>query len=257
MAQYPLFGAPFNEVIDYGFDNECLVYPFIKDKQKPSTHENYYWKCSESYCLYTNKDAIYHQKAQNMKCEDYVQSNPIDIIHTKDESDFICHSTGPNQNILRICQLNGKQKLKTGNTFNLDHQIDGISHCDNHLNEESVIMTWNRNQIIYLGMKSAENHETKYRLDIIKQIEAPSNTTFKSAALCSLPYVWSSGIEDTVLFTSNGDLLLFKNKGKKYSSVNLKYQVEFDVRHITNMTQTHIMYMQICNVLRKFLHGQR
>lgn len=222
--QYPLFGAPFNEVIDYGFDNESLIYPFIKNKQKPSIHDNYYWKCSDAYCLYNNKDANHNQKTKNMELKDYVHSNPIDIIHSKNDSEFICHSTGQNQNVLRICQLNGNQKLKHGSTFNLNHQIEGISHCYNHSNDKVVIMSWNRNQIIYLAMNGTENDNKEYEFDIIKEFEAPSKFKYKSGALCQLPYVWGSGLEDTVFFTCNGDLQFFKNRGKTNSSFNLNYQ---------------------------------
>lgn len=228
---YPLFGAPFNEVTDYGFNNDSLITSFVKDKQKPSIHEGYDWKCNKAYCLYNNKDTKHN--GSKMKCQDYVQSNPIDIINTT-RSDFICHSSGPNQNLLRICQWNDNQinndqfgKLKQGKTFDLSQQIEGISHCNDYFNHQTMILTWNRYQAVYLGMKHIENNDDEYAFDIAREFEPASNTTFKSGILCPLPYVFNSGLEDSAFFASDGKLILSKNKANGDSIIDLKYQVKF------------------------------
>eukprot|EP01084_Bolivina_argentea_P148548 259671_1 len=120
---YPLFGAPFNETIDYGFDVHSLVTSFLRKEQKPSTHEQHHWTCTESYCLYRNKNANHNYDSSDIKTTDYVQSNPIDIIHTP-STDLICHPTGSNQSILRICEWNDHQNtshLKHGHTFTQTH----------------------------------------------------------------------------------------------------------------------------------------
>eukprot|EP01084_Bolivina_argentea_P022131 41130_1 len=109
---YPLFGAQFNEIIDYGFDTQSLITPFLKPQQQLSKHENENWKCIKSYCLYYNKSIESKQKPE-LKHTDYVQSNTIDIIKTS-SSDFICHTTGKYQNVLRVCKWNENNKLKHG-----------------------------------------------------------------------------------------------------------------------------------------------
>ena len=226
---YPLFGAPFQDVTDYGFDTQSLITSFLGDTQQPSTHSNQYWKCRKAHCLYSNKSAKHKNTKTN--CNNYVQSNPIDIIHAS-SSDFICHSTGSNHNLLRICQwTNTHNKLKHGYTLNLNHQIEGISHCTNQFNNnETVILSWNRYKASFIGMQSTTEtqEQNKYKFDVIEEFAPPSsNTTFQSGIICPLPFVWNSGLEDAVFFTSNGSLVCYKNNIKhKHTEIKLKFKAK-------------------------------
>ena len=250
---YPLFGSPFNEVTDYGFDSQSLVTSFLPKHQRPSVHPNQSWKCTKSYCLYRNKKAIARSPEVIVKAAKYVLSNPLDIISTT-SGDFVCHSTGEKLQTLRICKWNNDRLKHGGSVFDLldeKRAIEGISHCTNYYNDETIILSWHRRSALFLGM-SINNESGKPKFESIDELAPPSNCTFKSGTICPLPFVWDSGLEDAAFYASNGSLILTLNHGQQRngSSPQQNNQRVIPLGYHTEPPWTEVMWTEHPRVVR-------